>query len=524
MNPAIFVGLLAAMVAATGRARHRPKAPIPAGAVVAVIVWLVFGPALAFELTLLAEALRAGDLSGAAVALAWMLVTTLVLYPWPITRAILIPLGRVRLAWLLTRMSFWIWRGDVKGGAVVAATWAAVRQTRRGRPLSASQLQFLEARLAASSSAEVRWRLGGAGIVAAGLLAEARGEREQARRLLLSAGELAEPTWPAQALLTAWSWLTSEAIERGAWREAEFLARTAPLPGRSTEFLGAVAARLTGIAPLPGDTVLQWRWLLAPNRMATRELLARALAAPRDATPPPDEAGQAEGSDDTGPSSEDSAQRDGGSSPLAHALGLHARTLASSPRVLGRRQIIALARAWDDALADPALAERLDERAASLGAHEAPTLELAELVRDDLLALIEDAGLELGALGEHSELLDRAGRRLHGELLDGLEIAVGALESRVDQQRELPALSEWQEFLSLREQYASAVGLGGMALRRVAFLIVHGPICSLAVWLWNDRSERAIANAMFQWLLAEAIVVDNTKAVELQEKNVKCGV
>jgi hypothetical protein len=144
-------------------------------------------------------------------------------------------------------------------------------------------------------------------------------------------------------------------------------------------------------------------------------------------------------------------------------------------------------------------------------------------VREDLLALVRAAGLELGQLGDSSELLGRAARRLHAEFLDDLEITANALESRVKAKRELPAIDEWQTFLALREQYAAAVAVGGLELRRLAFQDVHGPVCSLAVWLWNDRNERALGNAMFHWLLAEAIVVDDAEAIRLQERNVDCG-
>ncbi|KIG13547.1 hypothetical protein DB30_07935 [Enhygromyxa salina] len=360
---------------------------------------------------------------------------------------------------------------------------------------------------------EVRWRLGGAGIVAAGLLAEARGDRNQARALLLSGGELSEPTWPRHAISLAWGWLSAEAIDRGAWREVEFLARTAPIESPMTKFLGAVAARLTGIAPLPNDLQLRWRWFAAPRRFATHELLRRALAAPaapresqpRTRTPAP-----------TLPEGK----------PLLAAMTLHAHTLGRDPAGLTRDDLGELARAWDRALADPDLERRLIERGTALGTHESERHpdHLAEMVRDDLLGLVRAAGLELGQLGDDSELLGRAARRLHGDLLDALEVATGALESRVQAKRELPPLDEWQSFLGLREQYAEAVALGGLPLRRLAFENLHAPACSLAVWLWNDRSERAIGNAIFNWLLAEAIVVDDAEAIRLQERNVDCGV
>ncbi|MCA9698674.1 MAG: hypothetical protein KC431_14205, partial [Myxococcales bacterium] len=149
---------------------------------------------------------------------------------------------------------------------------------------------------------------------------------------------------------------------------------------------------------------------------------------------------------------------------------------------------------------------------------------LRDQVRDDLLALVRAAGLELHQLADDSELLGRAARELHSQLLDGLETATSALEARVSARRELPAIDEWHSFLAIREQYAEAAALGGADLRRLAFQEVHGPLCSLAVWLWNERSERAVGNAMFQWLLAEAVIVDDAEAIRLQERNVKCGV
>jgi hypothetical protein len=388
------------------------------------------------------------------------------------------------------------------------------RATQRGAAQSATLVDWIERRLRAVTKHSSRWTLGGAGIVAAGLLAEARHDRVQARRLIASAGELAEPTWPRRAIRFAWEWLCAEAMTRGAWREVEFLGRTAPVESRTLAFIGSVAARLTGVAPLPNDLLLQWRWFAAPRRLATRELLRRAVAAPastrkvddhRHARPAP-------------------TLPDG--PPLLAAMTLHAHTLAGDPTRVTRAEVTRLARLWDAALADPQLEQQIDSRGEALGSHTSSrtTDTLADAVREDLLALVRAAGLELGTLGDESELLGRAARRLHGELLDGLEVATAALESRVESKRELPAIDEWQSFLAVREQYAEAVSLGGLPLRRLAFSTVHGPVCVLAVWLWNTRAERAIGNAMFGWLLAEAIIVDDAEAIRLQERNVGCGV
>jgi hypothetical protein len=44
------------------------------------------------------------------------------------------------------------------------------------------------------------------------------------------------------------------------------------------------------------------------------------------------------------------------------------------------------------------------------------------------------------------------------------------------------------------------------------------------VWLYNDRSQRPMGNAIFRWLLREAEALDDQRATMLQTKNVACGV
>lgn len=512
MNPALFAGVIAALLAASGASRRKPNAELSAGAIVALLIWLVVAPIFFAELALLARSVAAGDWAEAGIALFFVVLASLVLFPWPIVRALLIPLGRPRLAWALSQLSFWTWRRDLRCGAVCAGAWAALRARERGRDPA---VDFLEARVAATDGlASVRWRLGGAGIVATGLLAELRGDRVQARRLLASAAELSEPTWPRRAMSLAWEWLCAEACERGAWREVEFLTRTAPVRSPTLELLAGVAARLTGVAPLPNDMQLRWRWLRAPNRLATRPLLELGLAAPAEPRPKADERPPPEPPDFADPD------------PLAEALLLHAYTLRREPRSLRPAELQRLAAAWDRALDDPQLERRVLERGLALASKhtQLAIADLRESVRNDLLALILGAGLPLTKLGDDSPTLGRAARELERELLDALEISARALEGRVEGERELPAIEEWRAFLAVRDQYAEAVELGGLALRRLAFQEVHGPICSLAVWLWNDRSERALGNAMFHWLLAEAVIVDDAEAVRLQERNVDCGV
>lgn len=520
-HPRVFAGLVAALVALSfvnrDTTQRRFGTPISAGAVAAVMVWLIVGPAFLFALRQVVLALAERDFGAALIALGLTVVMGIVLFPWPIVRTLLIPRGSVKLSWALARSSFWVWRRDVRGGAVLAASWAALRraQSDPSASLDPELIAWIERRRDAPSSSMRRWKLGGATIVATGLLAELNGDRASARRLLSSATELARPTSPLHAIEIASEWLCAEAMERGSWRELKSLARTFPITTRRLRLFGGVAARLTGTAPLPSDRRLVWQWLVAPNRRATRELLDRALASPtkledRSASTRRNVAPPALPKHDA----------------LRSALLLHAFTLARDPTKLERDDLSLLARAWDQALADPALERRLLERGLALGTHEHDRnpSRLRAIVRGDLLALVRAAGLELAQFNDASELLARAARELHGELLDGLEIATAALESRVEAKRELPAVDEWQTFLALREQYTAAVGLGGLALRRLAFQDIYVPVCSLAVWLWNERSERALGNAIFKWLLDEAIIVDDAEAVRLQERNVDCGV
>jgi hypothetical protein len=514
MRPVVFAGVIAALIAAARTTKQESQTPFPPEAALAVVLWILVTPVWVLQTTVLVDAIARGDVLEALQAFAPWSLATVVLFPWPIARLWLIPRGHPRLAWTVTRLSFWVWRRDVPGGALIAAGWATARAAQGGAAPAAKQVEWIERRLNATTTHSARWTLGGAGIVAAGLLAEARHDRVQARRLIASAGELAEPTWPRAAIQFAWEWLSAEAMTRGAWREVEFLGRTAPVESRSLAFIGSVAARLTGVAPLPNDLLLQWRWFAAPRRLATRELLRRAVAAPATTRKV----------DDRRHTRPAPTLPDG--PPLLAAMTLHAHTLAGAPTRVTRAEVARLARLWDAALADPQLEAQIDARGEALGSHASSRTSdtLAEAVRADLLALVRAAGLELGTLGEDSELLGRAARRLHGELLDGLEIATAALESRTDAKRELPAIDEWQSFLAVREQYAEAVSLGGLPLRRLAFATVHAPVCGLAVWLWNTRAERALANAMFGWLLAEAIIVDDAEAIRLQERNVGCGV
>ena len=63
----------------------------------------------------------------------------------------------------------------------------------------------------------------------------------------------------------------------------------------------------------------------------------------------------------------------------------------------------------------------------------------------------------------------------------------------------------------------------GLEVRRVLWSRLHSDVCSYAVWLWNQRKERALANAIFRYLLREAEHLGDQDRIDLQKKNVACG-
>ncbi len=509
VSPGVFAGIVLALLLALDRDNKRDRV-IPVSAVLAVLIWLIAGPVWLIELAELINQLANLQLREAATTLVLVLALTIGLFPWPIVRIWLIPRGRVRAAWLLTRLSLWIWRGDVQGGAVIAAAWALNRRREIDPELVAWIERRRDARVVDATS---RWRLGGAGIVATALLAAATGDRARARQLFASVAELSSSTWSGRTIVLANEWLSAEAMERGAWREVEFVTRTSPVDSPTLRLFAAIASRLTGIAPLAGDTVLEWRWLRAPHRRRLWPLVRRALAT---ASKPSNEHRATE------PSSP--AIHDLPDDPLARALVLHATLLRRPVGELSVEAIERTAKAWDAALADSGVHRHVEARELALAARSTDALaRLRETVEQELGMVLASARIPLGSL-VGSELLERIVRRMHRELLDALEVSASSLDARVKAKRALPAIDEWQAFLALREQHASAVAIGGLELRRLAFSELHGPVCSLAVWLWNERGERALGNAMFQWLLNEAIIVDDTEAIRLQERNVACGI
>lgn len=423
------------------------------------------------------------------------------LFPWRTLRRVLVPLGQVRAAHLTARLVDVGFGNDLAGGPAMAAAMALLHKTNA----SDEDLRWVEEQVNQATP------LRACGLVAAAMLRLRAGDRQGARQLLQSIEGLRFKDAPPLAFRAAREWRAADAAERGDWEEVAAVADLSGhlLTSRATLFLGAVARRLLRRENAPSDEQLWAYWLLAPSRIHTRPLLQRALATPRQALPPV-EAIEAPYT----PNEVD---------PLRQALLLQVRSWQNQRPSL--QDLTQLGEAWDRAVNDDALERRMLVRSMELGTHEASKLkgELQEMAASQLAAQAKARSLALGTLESPGPTIERATKLLRDELLTELETSCEATRRRAIEKRALPATDEWRESLALRARYERVNELAGPMARRLAWPRMRDDLCKLAVWLWNERNEKTIAHAMFQWLLKEATEMNDSEAIDLQTKNVDCG-
>jgi hypothetical protein len=420
-----------------------------------------------------------------------------------IVRHVLAPRGWVRLAHTTGFGSIASGK-DPDAYALVTAAWAHLR-----RPSAAGEA-WVEARRGK------RGMTGDAEIVAAGLLALARGDTSGGRALLASASDLEERHVAVREL--AAEALAAIDVEAGDF--AAILARAttpAAWPASPLTFLiEGCAQRITGDPAAPTASALWTRWALAPRRRQTRALVLRALAADprrRPSDPSPAAVSPSE------PAASDGATAAWPAAVTAHVAALRAR----KP---DRATLGAAARAWDTALGDAETRLWLYQRAAELAAPadtgESVTRTLRAQVAADLAELAELA--QLATVDDGSAIATEIARQARGHRLATLELAFAAWEDRARARTELPPIDEWRAFLSLRASYDQAAAAGGLELRRLAFphALVAGGVVS--AWLWNQRKEYVLSHAISAWLLAEAKAVGDANAIEHEAANTRLRV
>jgi hypothetical protein len=441
------------------------------------------------------------------------LMCLVMLFPYPFTRFVLVPLGAAQFAFDFARLSHWRFWNDRTAGGVAMAAWASLRSKKAE---TARLEQFLASSVAFYPDEGRGWaflrrllprsrRVNA--LLAAGLLAAARDDFEGARALLKQIAREPLDGRDRTARALAVEWLCADGAERGDWREVMALSMGFSFPHTPlTLFLGCAALRIVGDERAPGEAELERAWRRSGCAAATAPLYERARG-PRRRSVPSYVPSRADGGGDLGRAL---------AGQLALSRGTPARPAAA---------LVQVARAWERALEAPEMARALAGRASDLGVPTAvPVLdEVRAQVEEQLGAIALRDGVRLDDLEAGGALLARVGRRIRGEMLGQLDDAIQRITARVEDDRRLPGAVEMGELEALVEQYMAIGKFGGLETRGVAFASMHAPICAWAVWLFNERRQKRVGNAIFRFLWREAFILEDPAALELQSRNVRAG-
>lgn len=486
------------------RSQHPQGSGLGVG--VAVVLWMFLGGFM----VLWTVQLFCGEL----LMIPRLLCAIVVLFPWPIVRLCLLPLGLLRTAYYASFLCLVRFHGDRRGAALVVAAWAMLRRPLHPEGGEDSALRFFNRKLNGLK------KMRGAAVVALGLAAARRGELDTAREFLESAFHLDPAACPPWALELAGEWLSVDAVARGDWAQVSAAATILRPRSRLTRFLRACADRFVitdepTLSP-PSDAALYLRWLWAPYRQATWPLLQKARQS--EAQPVPAAA---------------AARRSETVVSLSAALAQLAAVLRQPVSTLTQDQLVHVCGSWDAALRNPETVRHVTVRALSLG-HSGPDAALQTLrsqVAAALSAILRESGLPIGRLlgdgpddAQATQTGAAAAQAVRTQLLEEIEQTCDALHDRVGDKRILPIADEWREWAALRIRYHRVCRLGGLAVRRLAWVPMHREACNWAVWLWNERKEKVLANAVFRFLLAEAELLHDESRIALARKNVDCGI
>ncbi len=475
--------------------------------------------------------------------LAIVVVLTPLCIPWPLVRFVAIPLGLPRTAWFLAHLADWTWGRDRSGGALVAAVLAArappshlaVRRRRRD-----SDIAWVRARLQRETL------ISAGGVVAGALLADLDGDHDRADALFDTLPSFDPRVVPKTAraiaverhiaqLLQAGDWAAVAALDSSGFQGVGFSrfgrfaracarrvagARAAPSPETRAPRSGAARAQVEPRGTL-SDLRLRALWLVAPRRRRSLPLLRRALAADlaSGADKQADKQADQRADQPIKPTATATTSTTD-DAPLPRALALHVAITEMTEPTLA--DVAALAAAWDPAL--KAARKDLTTRARALGVHDVDGVArgVDDTVTAALCSLVQRLDLSDVDIKSQPALLQLAVDEVRSERLDALEIATAALRLRVESQIDLAPIDELREFAAMRALYESVRKTGSDA-RALSWDAAQWTLCEVAVRLWNTRQEHRLANAMFRWLLAEATGLGDTRGIETQTGNVKCG-
>jgi hypothetical protein len=367
----------------------------------------------------------------------------LLFYPWWTARHIAIPLGMPRLAYALTAFNGVEWWNDKPEGPVAAAAWCLSRKrTATEQAITWAEKHLDPARPLRAST-----------VAAHAMLAASRGQLPEARTLFEGMLLFDRRTAPEAIWRLSFEWLATDAAARGDWTAVRRLTRHHLAPRVSTLIL------LARVAQRPPGTRKASIFEVCLTRVPFRS---------------PD------------------------LSPIFADV-----PISSQPRAGELKSVV---EQWESKFGDERLREHLSLRAAALGGGDADAAlnQLRQLVQSDLEESIGVAVQNGETISEESPLFKAALNSGRRKLLSELSERVTRMDERRRRDRALPAIDEWKEFLALRRTYSLLCAQGDRNGSGTAFYTTCTRLNVFAVWLLDQKKEKAIANAIFRFLLSEA--------------------
>ncbi|HNN52084.1 MAG TPA: hypothetical protein PKO07_13740 [Pseudomonadota bacterium] len=464
--------------------------------------WLLFAGSLVYAL----ESLRHGEVYWLILPL---LLLSLLWRPMFIVLDVLVPRGLAKWTYRTAMLLLWA-SADRRGQALLYANLALLRAPSH-RDVRDDEAFLLE---------KQKQLPGGAAALLAAALQVARREGIQSIVPLLRCLDSVDPTVkPNWAMAVAHEILLVDAVRIGDWKKVQTLSLE-PFETPLSQFLAACADIFVGL-PTKDTTKardrLYWLWLRAPKKQHLLWLLEQAQ---KYDPQKPGSAGQM-----------DPVKMTADRPQIEVALMLKAWLLQTDPHQVKAEDLRGLCAVWDLALADQGLDRLIMTRALTLGiagSEQKAKDTLRSQVVATLRSYLSQGTMPIAKLFPSGKLppksvLSDAVLQVRAELLEQFEAQTNKLEERTQDKRSLPWLDEWREWAQIRESYQKIEDFGGMEARRLAWTSLHRQANNWACWLWNARSEKVLANAVFRFLLRESDALGDERTSQLAKKNVGSG-
>jgi hypothetical protein len=430
---------------------------------------------------------------GAAAVLAPMALLPPIMalcFPSLVLDGILVPLRAPRCAYWTARifqpLSF---VGESVAGGVIVGVQASAKTGKRAQTIEWLRKRFNDAAV-----------LRGGGVVAAGMLAAARGDRYRARALLAIADSLPTNLISRRVRAMARDGLVADAAMAGDWREVILLGRRRRQTLRWSYVVACCAERLIADPQAKPNWRLWLAWMIAPRRRATLPLLRRALAVPRRAKTPLEAM----------PSEPN----------LAEALAAFARVCAVTQANDGA----SLARAvkgLNVALSQRATRELIKQRLDALGAKQDADAITArfQLSIVDALAIVIEGAPHLAGEGSEEPMVAEAVARVRGRLFRDISAQCRDYAARAQSEQALDRLAEWEVWAALRHSADRLLRLDPSA--ETSMFAAMWPVCNnFAVFQHNAFKRLTLAYEIYSWMhrhakgspSAEPLLFRNMKA------------